>query len=179
MSINHQFINLQDNVCKRYVKTEIATLSGKRVDPHNLHEQMPFLLITPESKIKYSTTKQGDLDIAEFDGRDPEIDYDNEVLEVYSEKEDKIFRSLNKALFEKGLLVTYDHANGAINMQNALTENEIEAIARMPQPMKFRSRLKTITSHATLNRIREHVIRLDRPMRFIRELDDYANSIIT
>lgn len=179
MSTNHQFIELQDHVYTRYVKTEIAALSGRRSNPHKIQEQIPFLLITPETKIHYTSTNQGDIEVLEFNGRDPILDYDDEVLEIYSEKEDSIFRSLNRALFEKGLLVTYEQAKVAINMHNALTENEIEAFARIPQILKFKSKLKTITSGAPLNRIREHLIRLDRPMRFIKELDDYASSITT
>lgn len=178
MSINTQFIQHADSVYKRYKKTQLAALSGKRPDPDDLSKQMAFLLITPESKIHYKSVKQGDIDVMEFSGRDPKLDYDDEILEIYSEREDKVFRALNKKLIESGLLVETNESREDLHTENALTDHDIDVIARSKTPLAFNAHLKKITSLATLDRIKSRLLELDRPVSFTKAVESHA-SVIT
>ena len=177
MSVNHQYIELQDTVFKRYHKTEIAALSGKRLNPHNLAEQVYFLLTTPEHCILYKTVQQGDNEVVEFSGRTKELDYEQEVLEIYSDKEDVIFRTLNKVLFERGLLVEYAQQANPITTANALNDAQIDVIAKNPNIRSFKKHLEPITSPQTLQRIKLRLIEFDRPLSFINIVEAHTHYV--
>jgi hypothetical protein len=183
MSIAHQFIAFTDNVYKKYVKTQIGSLSGKRADPTDIHKTMPFVLSTPDSHIKFRTIKQDDVEYFEVEGHIPEIDYENEVLETYSSEEDKIFRAYNKKLLEQGLLVEYTAAAKTIDLTNALTQEDILQLAQIKNIPSFKKEIRFITSAVTLERIRDALIDLDRPMSFLKaikeRIDELTNNAIT
>lgn len=179
MSVSHQYIELQDNVYKRYVKTQLGVLSGNRVNPHNVQQRLPFVLSTPDDKVVYKKIKVDNLEYDEVTGRDAAIDYDEEVLETYSETEDKIFRSINKRLFKEGLLVEYSEKNSDIDYTNALTDDEVERIAKIKNTMAFKKEIRALTKTPTLQRIMEKLLELDRPNSFIRAVQERMNELST
>lgn len=174
MSENHQYLELQGkDVFARYQKTQVAALALTRPDPHDLSKRAHVLVITPESALRYKKDNDG-YDI--FDGRET-VSYDDEVIEIYSEMEDKIFRRLNEKLFADGELVAYEERRTARDTSNALTQSEVVDIANLKNLPLFRSKLKGVTSLITLDRIREAVIQLGRPMSFVNALDEYKKNV--
>lgn len=174
MSVNHQFIELQDTeIYARYQKTQVAALALERPNPHDLTKRAQVLLVTPESSLRYLKDKDG-YDI--FDGR-AGIDYDEEVIEIYSAQEDKIFRRLNEKLIADGELVLYQDQRIAADTSNALTQAQVVEIASVKSIPIFKSKLKAVTSVITLDRIRESLIQLGRPMSFVNALDEYKKHV--
>ncbi len=179
MSRFHQYIEHQGNVHKRYVKTRISVLSGRRPKPNELSVVVPFILSTPEENIKYHITEIDNNPYYEVVGHTPNFNYDEEVLETYSPEEDRIFRAFNKKLFESGLLVEYTENSTPIQYNNALTDVEIQEIAKIKNTLKYRKRLTEITSIPTLERIKAELLELDRPQSFIRATGDRIDELST
>lgn len=168
-----QYIELQDKVYKRYTKAELAALSGIRPNPHDLKERIPFLIITPESAISYKPDKDG-YDI--IDGR-IRVDYDKEVLEIYSPEEDRIFRQINRKLIENGLLVEYQSTQPDLVTVNELSDSDIEQIARAKNPLILKGKVKDITSKVTLSRIREKLVELEKTKGYLKAIDDRLEAL--
>lgn len=168
-----QYYELQDKVYKRYTKTILGGLSGIRCNPHNITERVPFVLVTPESAVKYVKDKD-DYDV--IDGKN-NTDYEKEVLEVYSPEEDRVFRQLNRLSIEKGLLVEYKDKNVEINTTNELSDDGILEIARAKNPLVLKSKVKDITSPVTLQRIRDKLNELDKSKGYIKVIDDRLEDV--
>jgi hypothetical protein len=171
-SRNHQFIELQETIFRRYHKTIMGSLAGMRVNPHKPAERLSFLLETPESNINWR--KDEEYVIADSVQK---IDYDTEVLEVYTVEEDKLFRRLNGRLFERGLLVEYQLEKPIATTENSLTDTEIFKLANHKTLSGFKTALKPITSQITFKRIKDALITLDRPMSFHRALAECSKDI--
>lgn len=168
MSLNHAFPELQDNVYKRYIKSELGRVSGSRPNPHNLSQRVQFLLETPENLVKFEKDKDG-FDIVS--GRKP-IDYDDEVLETYSVEEDRAFRRLNRNLFEEGKLVEYSVENDAVI---SMTDKDIETLTSNFQ--KFKSGIKVIDNLGVLERIRNRVLSRERNKTWLELLEARINEL--
>lgn len=179
MSKFHQYIELQDNVYKRYVKTQIGVLSGRRADPHDVSKTVPYVLSTPDEYIKYRVVPYDGQDTYEVDGHTPEISYDDEVLETYHADDDKIFRTLNRKLMSEGLIVEYTGAQNTVDLTNALTDIDIAELAQTKNLLAFKKQLKQITSHVTLDRIVLAAIEKDRPNSFLRAIKERKDELST
>jgi hypothetical protein len=177
MSVAHNFVTHRDKVYKRYIKTSLGVLSGKRPDPSDLNRSVPFVLSTPESLVTVEKSPDGEYDV--ITGHAPTIDYEEEVLEVYSEDEDKIFRHFNRKSFEKGLLVEYTEEQEPISYENALTDEELEKIAFTKSLLQFKKRIQAITSEHTLERL-EHILdKNDRPRSFTKAVKEQIQNGVT
>lgn len=163
-----QYIELQDKVYKRYTKTELAALSGIRANPHDLKERIPFIIVTPESAILYKPDNDG---YDTIQGRS-HVDYDSEVLEIYSVEEDRIFRQINRKLIEKGYLVEYTNTKPDMVTVNDLSDEVVNEIARAKNPLVLKGKIKEITSKVTLLRIRERLEELEKTKGYLKVVDD-------
>jgi len=172
MSVKHQYIELQDRVFARYVKTAVGSVAGMRIDPHDHKIRIPFLLSTPDEAVIYKTVE----DYAVYDGRGPII-YDKEVLETYSLEEDQIFRRINEPLFREGLLIVYEQERQPLVTRNDLTESEVIKIANVKLPNMFGKQLEGITAQTTLTRIRAALDAMGRPKSFYTVLDRHEAEI--
>jgi hypothetical protein len=172
MSKAHQYIELQDSVFSRYVKTTVGSLTGMRANPHDIKLRIPFILETPEEAIIYEEKDN----YAEYRGRGP-IVYDKEVLEVYTAEEDAILRRVNAALFQEGLLVPYEKERETVVSRNELTESEVIKIAGTKLPTVFKSQLTGITSKTTLTRIKDALDALGRPKSFYTILETHEATL--
>lgn len=172
MSVKHQYIELQDRVYSRYVKTAVGSVAGIRVDPHDHKIRIPFLLSTPDETVIYKTVEE----YAVYDGRGPII-YDKEVLETYSFEEDQIFKRINETLFKEGLLIAYEQERQALVTRNDLMESEVIKIANTRLPNVFQKQLEGITAQTTLARIRAALDALGRPKSFYTILDKHEVNI--
>ena len=170
MSVNHQFIELQeDGIYRRYQKTIIGVLSLSRPNPYDFSKKLICVLQTPEDQMNF---KEDDDGYGVYNGRKP-LDYDSEVIEVYSQKENALFVRMNEKLLQKGLLVEYSEEREALDTQiNALTDEEVLKIAKLRLPPEFKKRIDSITSLYTLDRIQEQLNNLGRPKSFLTIIDE-------
>lgn len=87
--------------------------------------------------------------------RDIVLDIDNNIVELYSEREAYAFAQLNKAIIERGLLAHEDsQRNDEIELTNAMTDDELRALLLL-KPQAFASRAKQFTSPIPLRRLKE------------------------
>lgn len=159
-STNHQFIEFDEQIKKRYVKTIPGLLTGNRLDPHRPENRLHWLLHTPANSFAYDRTETG------VKARRIAFDYNAEVVELYSDTEVKLFERLNKAAIESGVLVEYTEASPGIDTTNVLTDEEILEVAKLKQTTAFNKRIDSFTSLHTLERIEKALDDLDRPASF-------------
>lgn len=162
--MNNQFIHLQGKVYKRYIKTSLGILSGYRVNPEDHSQRLAFTLKTPEDHVVFVQ----DDDYVRADKR-ASVNYDEEILEIYSEAEDRLFRRLNRQSIEDGLLVEYLDSDTEIDTTNELTDKDLQYIADTKNLLQFKKRIGEITSPVTLKRILDLLD--DRPKSFTTALE--------
>lgn len=180
MSKNHQFIELGDQVYARYIKTEYGILTGLRPNPHDHRQRIDFLIKTPEDKVTWETeVNPEDKDhVVMVRPISRKIDYDSEVIEIYSEIENRIFKQLNRKLFESGVLAEYhEEKNMDINMSNALTDTQLFEIANSASVPVFKKKIKPITSVNVLDRIEQKLIELERKPSFKMALAEHRKTV--
>ena len=105
-------MGLDDKIVKRYVRSTIYPVSGRRINPinhENQHEVIDFLLATSVDSFSYKT----DIDpnggaVTKTTVKQEKFDYEQEVIELYSEDELKLFQRLNRDLLVNGDLVEYN-----------------------------------------------------------------------
>ena len=158
--MNNQYLHLQGKVYKRYIKSTLSIITGYRVNPEDLSKRLTYSLETPEKDVLYIPDGE---DTFKADKR-ASVDYDSEVLEVYSEEEDRLFRRLNRTHIENGLLTEYTDPLTEIDTKNEITDRELKNIAEMKNLMQFKKRAKEITSPHTLKRLLDMLN--DRPKSF-------------
>lgn len=169
MSKNHQMFDLQNGtIFKRYQKTIVGSLAGIRPDPHKLQDRISYLLSTPEHNVSYTLDNDG---FAVFDGVKV-VDYDEEVLEIYSEQEDRIFRRLNETYINSGILVEYSTIRTVFSTSNDLTDQQVRDLAVIRLPNSFKKAIEPITSAHTLKRILREIETADRPKSFYKIVEN-------
>lgn len=179
-SKRHQYIELGDKVYKRYIKTEFGILTGYRPNPHDIKQRVDFLLQTSEDKVTWEkeSNPEDDKHIVLVKPIGKKIDYDDEVLEIYSEVEDRIFRQLNRKLLESGALAEYhEEKSMEINMSNALSDTDVFTIANSASIPIFKKKIKSITSKVTLDRISLKLDELNRKPSFKQALAEYSKTL--
>lgn len=172
MSKNHQYLEFEEKIVKRYAKTTNSALTGYRLDPHRPENRINWMLISPKSSFS----------VIWEDGKEPKIQrikfsYDDEVIELYSDIEVKLFERLNKAAIENGALRVYTEQAPGIDTTNLLTDPEIEQLATTKQLPSLKKKISTITSIHTLNRVLERVEAHDRPLSVARAIQDRINEL--
>jgi len=142
-SVNNIYlVNIEPPV-KKYVKTIPSKVGGIRFDSRGEHE-VGFILETSDQ------TK---------------FVYDDEVLEVYTSREDRALRQLNRKLFEQGFLKEYLEEAPALDTTNMLTDAEIEEVARISNINSLKTRLLDFTSAVTVQRILKSAEEIGRPAK--------------
>jgi hypothetical protein len=173
MSVNHQFIQHEDTIVKRYTKTINSMVSGRRLDPNRPENEMVWLLRSPDGNFRVIWTGEGDQPRCERIA----FSYDDEVVELYSEKEVRLFERQNRKLIESGVLKEYSEISPAIDTTNLLKDEEVEAIATTKQPLSFKKKVSTITSIYTLDRILVAVQAHDRPFSFVKTVQERIKEL--
>lgn len=163
MSKDTIFVEYADKVFSRYKKTTVGAVAGIRLNPRD-GTRMPFILMS------------------DFKNFDPEtntltFNYDTDVIEIYSEQEDRVFLALNRYLFQNGLIAPYDGTRDSVDMSNALSDAEISDIAGSKNLLNFKKRIKAIDSVTTLQRIKDTTERADRPISFIRAIEERIKEL--
>lgn len=157
---NNIFAHLNEQVFRRYKKTVPYMITGARPDPENIRNRIGFILETDSANFDYEhgTIKQ--------------FVIDDEVIEIYSEAEDKVFRKENAALFAQGLLVPYEEfVSIAVTSQNELSDSDITALAQLKNLPQFKKRVQTLSDVAK-KRLKLKLEELNRPISFYKAIDD-------
>jgi len=132
-----------ETVYKRYAKVPIHIVAGARLDPHDNTKNIGWTLSTREENFDIEKQQRS------------EFTYEDEVIEVYTALEDKMFQRLNSKLFSLGLLKEYDQEALPPDMANFLTDSEILEIVEFKSLTELAKRLQLLTSLTTLQRIRK------------------------
>lgn len=130
MSYNLQYMVHDGEPIAKYVKTIPTKLTGFRFGEQG------------ELKIEFCIS-----------GDDPVEDYENSVLEVYTEKEFKYIQNVNKPMFREGFVKPYDGTPVQVNTSNYMSDDEVMRIASLRRQAQLEEAIEPITSYATLNRI--------------------------
>lgn len=172
MSHNHQFIAFDDKIVKRYAKTTTNILTGFRLDPYRPENRIDWLLSSPNKLFQ----------VIWEDGQQPKtirtgFSYDDEVIELYSDVEVRLFERLNRKAIESGALKLYNEGAPAVDTTNFMTDEEIEAIATTKQLPSIKKKVADIYSQLTLKRILQAVEKHDRPMSVAKAIQDRINEL--
>lgn len=141
-SKNHQFPEYADTIYTRYKKTTVGAVACQRLNPNDEKQHLSVYL-------------QSDFDKFNEETKHLIFNYDTDVLELYSEREDKYFKSVNTYLFSEGIIVPYYGEKPIQSTSNALSDEQVAEIASVSNHLQFRKALKDVTSVHTLNRIKE------------------------
>lgn len=165
MAKNNIYPAKSQEIFKRYAKVPVNIVAGLRVDPFDTRVQVGWTLSTSES----------DFDFKEKVRR--EFVYDNEVLEVYSEHEDVMFRRLNKNLLDKGLLKEYTGIQSDSTYNNFISDEQVTVIVEMRSLTDFREELEKFTSVDTLDRIKDAAVAANKSVKKIQIIDARLKAV--
>lgn len=154
-SMNNIFLVNVDPPVKRYVKTIPSKLGGIRFDS-NGKNQIGFILETSPTGA---------------------FVYDDEVLEIYTDREDRAFRQLNKSLFTKGYLKEYAQEAPELDTANMLTDEEVAEIASMRNIQQLTKRISELTSPFTVQRILNAANDIGRPAKTIAAIQAHLTQL--
>lgn len=138
MSRYHQYPEYSDRVVARYQKTIPCKIAGIRLNPHDDMTRMDFLLESREDN---------------FVDNSVVFNYRDDIIELYSDKEARMFKSLNAKLFEEGAIAPYNEAPAEVRMDNTLSDAEVKALAKYGTKEKFAEKLKEFDSWVPVSRI--------------------------
>jgi hypothetical protein len=130
MAYNTVYMLSDEEPVAKYVKTIPSRLTGFRFGPQG------------EPRTEFCISAD-----------DPEHDYDNSVLEIYTDREHKYVKGANRKLFEQGLLKPYTGAPAELNTANYMSDDEVMRIASLRRQAQLEEAIDPITSYATLNRV--------------------------
>jgi hypothetical protein len=165
MAINNIYPSISTGVYKKYAKVPINMLAGLRSDPLDTKVNVGWVLSTDEKNFDLASNSR------------TAFVYDDEVIEIYSETEDKIFKRLNKALFSKGLLKDYNEDELPVNLKNFVNDSEIYEIVELRSLAEFNSRLEKFDSVATLQRIREVAVSENKSVKKVQAIDARIKAV--
>ncbi len=143
MAKNNIYLTMNHDVHRRYAKVPVNIVAGLRPDPVDPRIQVGWTLNTAESDYDLATKRRIN------------FVYENEVIEIYSEAEDRVFRKLNQALLNAGLLREYVGTAETEVSANFLTDDQVLEIVNIRSIADFKRELQAITSPVTLQRVKE------------------------
>lgn len=163
MSKHNIYPQFTDRIVSRWQKTTIYPIAGKRLDPHDKNKQLDFILRTREENYNFET-------------KQITVVYDDEVLELYSDDEQRLFLALNRAAVEAGLLKPYTETKRAVDETNILSDEQVTALATTANHLKFEAEIKKITSLITLRRIAQEIPDT-RSLKFFRVVENRIKEL--
>ena len=180
-STNHQFIGFDSKIVKKYVRTTIYPVSGRRLNPlnrDNPDEVIDFLLATPADNFKYDveTDPNGGATIKTTVSQ-AKFEYEQEVVELYSDDEVRLFQRMNRELLVNGDLVEYDEKAPEVDLVNTLSDTDIKKLVRLKTKTIFESKVKEITSLRTLKLVMAALEETDAPMSYAKIIKERENEL--
>lgn len=160
MSVNHQYPWLSDGVVARYKKEVTCMVAGKRLNPTKPEEQIDFVL---ESKFR-------NFDVVT---RTLQFDYSSDVLELYSDHEVRFFESMNKRMFEEGLISQYlDTPDTNASLVN---DNDVLKLATLPL-IDLQEQVKQMNVNLA-RRVLRTIETLERPNSYVTLVSDRIKEL--
>jgi hypothetical protein len=148
-SVNNIYLVIADEPYKRYVKTIASKVGGVRMDDQ-MKGQTGFILESAP------------------DG----FSYEAEVLEIYSDREDRLLRQANKTLFSNGYLKEFTGQLPELDTTNMLDDDEVDMIAATKNIQVLQKRINELTSPFTVKRILDKANEIGRPQKTIAVIQD-------
>jgi hypothetical protein len=136
----NQFPEFADSIVARYKKTSVYAIAGVRLDPHNESRRVSFLLQSRDDHYDIAAKKLT-------------FNYDTDVIELYSDREVRLFESLNRKAIESGALVPYEDAAPEIDRTNVLRDSDIDRLLKTPQRGTYASRIQVLSSVTQLQHL--------------------------
>jgi len=133
-------------------------LSGMRPDPYETRKTIPWIL---QSKDANYNIKAKHL----------EFEYEDEVIELYSQFEVDTFKRLNKNLFDQGFFKEYIGEQAPVNITNTISDNELENIASIRSNEAFAVEINKLTSPLTLERLKQIATAAGKSVKKIQLID--------
>lgn len=153
-SVNVQYPQLLKQPVARFERAIISGVSGRRLNPQGL--AVVEFLIQPN---------------------DPS-DYDEAILELYSDEELAVFKRLNRPLFEQGLLVPFEGDRTAVGMVNIMTDAQIEEVISQSLTIKdIGLKVQPITSVFTLDRFIKIAVEMGKTSRYVKVIEDRKKEL--
>jgi hypothetical protein len=174
MSKNHQFIEFDQQVVERWIKTVSHMVSGKRLNPYKPSESIDFVLRTNPTNFDF--TKLNKKDFPDSSSKVTLV-YEDEVLELYSDNEARLFRRFNKTLIERGLIRLYDGEASGVDTTNSMSDADLEAIANLSPITAYKKQLYGISSPVTVGRLIAVLARLDKSASYIKAAEEHLLTL--
>lgn len=165
MAMNNIYHMMQESVYKRYTKVPVNLVGGLRLDPTDTRLQIGWVLHTDEADFDYTTKKR------------TQFVYDNEVIEIYSEAEDKLFRKLNAGLFRAGLLKEFLETEEVVSSPNFVNDSEINRIVEIRSITDFQTELANFDALATLERIKQQLIDQGKSVKKVQLVENRIKEV--
>lgn len=144
-------------VFKRLVNPSKTTVTGWRLDPTKDGDVLTnFILMPFDRKIE---------------------NFEDDILEIYTEREWEIFKRKNRYLIESGLVKDYTESLSEIDETNILTDEQVEAIALSSTTAKLKKNLEALTSAVTISRILDTAKDIGRPAKFLQIIQDRIDEL--
>jgi len=163
LPVNNIWIEYSDRIVSRYKRTCVNAVSGIRLHP-NTNDRISFVLNSNWDDFDKLTETV-------------KFRYDNDIIEIYSEQEDKVFRLINAYLFQNGYLAPYGGSKEVVSTANSLSDEALADIAGAKSITVFEEHVKELTSLVTLTRLLEAVKSADRPYSFINIVEKRIKEI--
>ena len=139
-SVHNIYPEFSDQVVERWQKATIHAVAGTRLDPYQTGKRITFLMMSRDENFSVET-------------RVLAFDYDSDVIELYSEREKKLFASLNRDAIQRGLLKPYAGEAPDVDTTNALSDEELADILAIATAKELHARLQTLTAMPPLRRL--------------------------
>jgi hypothetical protein len=130
MSYNTAYPSVVAEPVARYVKTVATNLTGRRLD------------VEGKTPVEWCITSDN-----------TQSEYEDAVVELYSDAEHTFFKRINRVLFTEGWIKPFAGGEPVVNTANYMDDVEIEKIASMRRIADLEKALEPITSATTLARI--------------------------
>lgn len=163
MPANNIFIEYDDRIIARYKRTCVHAISGIRIHPTS-NERVSFMLNSDWRDFDPATEKV-------------KFNYSNDIIEIYSEQEDKVFRALNAYLFHNGFIAPYAGGRDVVSTTNSMSDEAISDLAGNQSIVEFSDKINALDSVVTLQRILDTVKSADRPYSFIRIIEKRLSEL--
>jgi hypothetical protein len=163
-SSNNIFPELEGKIYKRYSKVPIHMLSGLRPDPYETRKSIPWVL----------QTRDENYDIKR---KQLTFEYEDEVIELYSQFEVDTFKRLNKALFDQGFFKEFAGEQSPVNTTNTISDSELENIANIRSNEAFAVEINKLTSPLTLERLKQIATAAGKSVKKIQLIDSRIEAL--
>jgi len=157
-STNNIFPELEGKIFKRYSKVPVYMLSGNRPDPYETRKSIPWVLQTKDINYDIKT-------------KHLEFDYEDEIIELYSQFEVDTFKRMNKALFDQGFFKEYIGEQVPVNTVNIISDNDLLEIANIRSNEAFAVEINKLTSPLTLERLKQIATAAGKSVKKIQLID--------